>query len=531
MTPPSPAPSRAQRALDAQDWDELRRLSLEPRGFGDDRASVWTYLLDPQQLPGASTGQHDARQSRPPSTERVPPPEHVPHDDERQILLDTNRSFVLYPVDDERKDELKRDLNEAIVSTFRRRPKLHYFQGYHDIVSVLFLTLPSESLPHAVEKMSLHRLRDSMGNGLEPMIGQLRIMKRLLRLADPHFSAMVESTTPLPYYALSNLLTLFSHDVPTLPLIQHIFDYLLCRPPIASIYLTVAVILSHEDAVRKLVEEDEEGMLHSVLTTFPPVQDSTEPPSRPAQESHSPPLLSHHPRQETGSSWMQPSPPPSEAPLLDDVNAPSSESTVAESEAETGSMADSESAPLLSDSWTATSPPPRADALVSEAHLPHSASDAETKEDDASTLADTPPTISASRPLADLLKRADDLYTRFPPTDPRLAVDRIMGPQSVLFTWSEPSRDSEDQNQITDDEAEAMVDAPELVVRFDFQDEDELEEMERRQARRRISEPAEKASAWWPPNPTTVLAGVVLAVSIGIAVYDIQRRAQGKRDS
>lgn len=47
--------------------------------------------------------------------------------------------------------------------------------------------------------------------------------------------------TPLPYFALSNLLTTFSHDVPTLPLIQHIFDYLLCRAPIASVYLIAAV--------------------------------------------------------------------------------------------------------------------------------------------------------------------------------------------------------------------------------------------------------------------------------------------------
>lgn len=48
-------------------------------------------------------------------------------------------------------------------------------------------------------------------------------------------------SSPLPFFALSNLLTLFSHDMPTLPLIQHVFDYLLCRPPIASVYLAAAV--------------------------------------------------------------------------------------------------------------------------------------------------------------------------------------------------------------------------------------------------------------------------------------------------
>jgi hypothetical protein len=52
---------------------------------------------------------------------------------------------------------------------------------------------------------------------------------------------MFKEAGPLPYYALSSLLTAFSHDVPTLPLIQHIFDYVLARPPIVLIYLTAAV--------------------------------------------------------------------------------------------------------------------------------------------------------------------------------------------------------------------------------------------------------------------------------------------------
>ena len=54
-------------------------------------------------------------------------------------------------------------------------------------------------------------------------------------------SLLSSRVSPLPFYALSNLLTLFSHDIPTLPLIQHVFDYLLCRPPIATVYLATAV--------------------------------------------------------------------------------------------------------------------------------------------------------------------------------------------------------------------------------------------------------------------------------------------------
>lgn len=76
-----------------------------------------------------------------------------PHRDERQIMLDTDRSFVHYPSgeasyhpsirtrwnahtgslsiigeSDAAKEEMKAKLNELIVSVFRKRPVLNYYQ-------------------------------------------------------------------------------------------------------------------------------------------------------------------------------------------------------------------------------------------------------------------------------------------------------------------------------------------------------------------------------------------------------------------
>jgi len=87
----------------------------------------------------------------------------------------------------------------------------------------------------------LHRLRDSMGHTLEPLTALMLILQRLLRLADPPYAALLEENAPLPYAALPHLLTLLAHATPTLPLIQHIFDYLFVRPPLAIVYLVAAV--------------------------------------------------------------------------------------------------------------------------------------------------------------------------------------------------------------------------------------------------------------------------------------------------
>jgi len=72
------------------------------------------------------------------------------------------------------RDALQSDLHGLLVSLFRKRRSLHYFQGFHDIMTVLFLTLPRPLHLACAEKMALHRVRDAMGVGLEPVLGLLR---------------------------------------------------------------------------------------------------------------------------------------------------------------------------------------------------------------------------------------------------------------------------------------------------------------------------------------------------------------------
>lgn len=82
-----------------------------------------------------------------------------------------------------------------------------------------------------------------MGKGLEPLTGQMRILRRLLRLADRELAELIEESVSLPYWAISSLMTLYTHDLPTLALTQRVMDWILCRPPDAVIYLVAAVSL------------------------------------------------------------------------------------------------------------------------------------------------------------------------------------------------------------------------------------------------------------------------------------------------
>ena len=80
-----------------------------------------------------------------------------------------------------------------------------------------------------------------------------------------------------------------------------------------------------------------------------------------------------------------------------------------------------------------------------------------------SSLSDSdsqPPPKRTRIQLSTLLTHADELYASYPPTHPSLCLSEIMAPQSVVFTWSE----SDSFDALGDDEAEAVILHPELVV-------------------------------------------------------------------
>lgn len=92
----------------------------------------------------------------------------------------------------------------------------------------------------------------------------------------------------LPFFALSWILTLFSHDIDTLPPVQRIFDYLIARNPISAIYLAVAILMSKRPQLLKLIEQHPEAdqdpsLLHPLFARLPPLYpdtpDAPEPPA------------------------------------------------------------------------------------------------------------------------------------------------------------------------------------------------------------------------------------------------------------
>ena len=164
-------------------------------------------------------------------------------------------------------NQRQEELSDLILEVLRRHPYLCYFQGYHDICQVLLLVLPPELRAPAMARLSALRIRDFMFPTLAPAVAQLRLIPDILRAADPKLWRHVSATEP--WFALSGTLTMYAHDITTLGEITRLFDVLLAREPVFSLYMFVAIMRSRRDEVFAKAGPDEPDMIQHTLSKLP----------------------------------------------------------------------------------------------------------------------------------------------------------------------------------------------------------------------------------------------------------------------
>jgi TBC1 domain family member 20 len=160
---------------------------------------------------------------------------------------------------------LKQQLSDLIVSVLRAHPSLCYFQGYHDIAQVLLLVLGPDDSVEAVTRLSLLRIRDFMMSNLSSALTHLRLIPYILRAADPELAQHLPSQ---PFYALSTTLTLYAHDIQGYGEIARLFDFLLAREAVTSVYLFCEIIRMQRTELLEIEPQDTD-MMHFTLSKLP----------------------------------------------------------------------------------------------------------------------------------------------------------------------------------------------------------------------------------------------------------------------
>ena len=151
------------------------------RGLADASARrlAWPRLLG-IHLPSIDHDAYDAALSR-------------AHPDASVVDADVARS--LWPFTDgwsdrdraARRDALRRVIHAAVCAHESHAPRLvSYYQGFHDVASVLALVLDDERVARAAcERLALFHLRDCTRPTLQPALDALELIPPLLRAVDP----------------------------------------------------------------------------------------------------------------------------------------------------------------------------------------------------------------------------------------------------------------------------------------------------------------------------------------------------------
>ncbi|KAI8048042.1 rab-GTPase-TBC domain-containing protein [Gilbertella persicaria] len=243
---------RILSAIARKDLTELKRLARLPYGFVNDtlRKLVWPILLHTQH------GNYIAEKG---SEKDLADPV--------QITKDVERSLYYYPQDVTPvfKAHKQQELHCMIVEILWRNPSLKYYQGFHDICTCFLLVLGKKAAIPAAENVALFFIRDAMLDSFEPVSKQLRLMSSLIEYEDPSLTLYMEKANVMPYYALSWILTWFSHDFEDYDKVIRLFDLFISSQAFMPVFIASAIILLRRHEIL-MAEKDS---VHSLVTRIP----------------------------------------------------------------------------------------------------------------------------------------------------------------------------------------------------------------------------------------------------------------------
>lgn len=212
-----------------------------------------------------------------------------PHKDEDQVKLDIQRSFTILShlqsfnqsqsesfttiFSNSDIESLKKNLLNIIIKILRKYPCLNYYQGYHDIASIILIVCyqqhsetsnaVNEELAFKIlEKITVFHLRDFMIIDMNLSINHLKLIPALLEVVDPDLFELIKQSSNSYilsagfhydynfYQALSSILTCFSHDLTNLHHLLIIWDFFLSyNSVVVNVYLYAALLMFHRSAI------------------------------------------------------------------------------------------------------------------------------------------------------------------------------------------------------------------------------------------------------------------------------------------
>lgn len=230
--------SLLQQALDANDIERLKELILTNKEFVslETRQNVWLSLVPQSGLIFHKSTSHLMTNK---------------HRDEFQVMKDVKRSFnnLQNKVDIKEIDALKIRLYRVIIAVLNSTCDLYYYQGYHDIASLVVLVFEDDNDAfHFLHSLTIRFLRDHMMPGIDSSMSQLALVPEIISKVDYKYFELIKNIDPL--YALSCIISLFTHDIENINYLFLIWDSILVNDdPSLILYIYAAMMIYYKEEI------------------------------------------------------------------------------------------------------------------------------------------------------------------------------------------------------------------------------------------------------------------------------------------
>ena len=214
--------------------------------------------------------------------------DYKPHRDVHVVDVDCERSLWHHQVGGGDRGMLRARLKELLNNTLSslNASGTHYYQGLNDIASVLLLlevTVKGCSESEAASQSSntlsssclsalcQNHLHDFTRSTMEPTIEVLQLLSPLVELMDDELHCHLERIGILEdsFFALSWLITWFTHEIKSAPIAFRLFDLFLSSHPLMAIYLGAAVMSRLKVKLMGCTEMHEAHVVLSHITLDP----------------------------------------------------------------------------------------------------------------------------------------------------------------------------------------------------------------------------------------------------------------------
>lgn len=146
---------------------------------------------------------------------------HQRHRYATQVGLDAARAMTQFQLEKGERQHYIGEVEAVIHDVLCANPCLHYYQGFHDVCSVLVLVMGRRSLasPLAIRLASGY-LREAMDESIKGAMQALSLILQILKRIDNKLWRVMAKEGMEPQFALSWVLTWFAHDLRSLSQVQ-----------------------------------------------------------------------------------------------------------------------------------------------------------------------------------------------------------------------------------------------------------------------------------------------------------------------